>query len=76
MWGLSGHAVSEIIKLHFGKEYSGHSARRGLVTASAEKGTPIHVIKKHSRHKSTDMVLRYIDDSRGFDDSSVLALGV
>ena len=73
---LSGHAVSEIIKLHFGNEYSGHSARRGLVTASAEKGTPIHVIKKHSRHKSADMVLRYIDDSRGFDDSSVLALAV
>ena len=67
---LSGHAVSEIIKLHFGNEYSGHSARRGLVTASAEKGTPIHVIKKHSRHKSADMVLRYIDDSRGFEDKS------
>lgn len=73
---LSGHAVSEIIKLHFGKEYSGHSARRGLVTASAEKGTPIHVIKKHSRHKSADMVLRYIDESRGFEDSSVSTLGI
>lgn len=73
---LSGHAVSEIIKSHFGNEYSGHSARRGLVTASAEKGTPIHVIKKHSRHKSADMVLRYIEDSRGFEDSSVLVLGV
>lgn len=73
---LSGHAVSEIIKLHFGNEYSGHSARRGLVTASAEKGTPIHVIKKHSRHKSADMVLRYIDESRGFEDSSVIVLGV
>lgn len=73
---LSGHAVSEIIKTHFGQEYSGHSARRGLVTASAEKGTPMHIIKKHSRHKSADMVLRYIDDSRGFIDSSVAVLGV
>lgn len=73
---LSGHAVSEIIKLRFGKEYSGHSARRGLVTASAGKGTPIHIIKKHSRHKSADMVLRYIDVSRGFDDSSVAVLGI
>lgn len=73
---LSGHAVSEIIKIHFGHEYSGHSARRGLVTASAEKGTPMHVIKKHSRHKSADMVLRYIDESRGFEDSSVAVLGV
>lgn len=73
---LSSHAVSEIIKLHFGREYSGHSARRGLVTASADKGTPMHVIKKHSRHKSADMVLRYIDESRGFEDSSVSVLGV
>lgn len=73
---LSGHAVSEIIKQHFGSEYSGHSARRGLVTASAEKGASLHVIKKHSRHKSADMVLRYIDDARGFEDSSVAVLGV
>ena len=73
---LSGHAVSEIIKLHFGKEYSGHSPRRGLVTASAEKGTSIHIIKKHSRHKSIDMVLSYIEDSKGFEDSSVTMLGV
>lgn len=73
---LSGHAVSEIIKSHFGSEYSGHSARRGLVTASAEKGTPMHIIKKHSRHKSADMLLRYIEDSRGFEDSSVAVLGV
>lgn len=73
---LSGHAVSEIIKSHFGNEYSGHSARRGLVTASAEKGTPLHIIKKHSRHKSADMVLKYIDDAKGFDDSAVTMLGI
>jgi len=73
---LSGHGVSEIIKRHFGEKYSGHSARRGLVTASAEKGTPMHIIKKHSRHKSANMVLRYIDDSKGFEDSSVKVLGV
>lgn len=73
---LSGHAVSEIIKQHFGEAFSGHSARRGLVTASAEKGTPMHIIKKHSRHKSADMVMRYIDDARGFEDSAVAMLGV
>lgn len=73
---ISGHAVSEIIKRHFGKDYSGHSTRRGLVTASAEKGTPMHVIKKHSRHKSADMVIRYIEDTKGFEDSAVSILGV
>lgn len=73
---LSGHAVSEIIKQHFGDRYSGHSTRRGLITASAEKGTSMHVIKKHSRHKSANMVLRYIDDAKGFDDSAVKVLGI
>jgi integrase len=73
---LSGHTVSAIIKAYFGEEYSGHSARRGLVTASAEKGTSIHVIKKHSRHKSADMVLRYVDNAKGFEDSAVSVLGV
>ena len=43
---LRGHTVSEIIKLHFRNEYLGHSAKRGLVTASAEKGMLIHMIKK------------------------------
>jgi hypothetical protein len=42
---LSGQAVSKIIKFHFGNEYSGHRARHGLMTALAEKGTPMHVIK-------------------------------
>ena len=73
---LSGHTVSNIIKKYFGNNYSGHSARRGLVTASAEKGTSIHTIKKHSRHKSADMVLRYVEAAKGFDDSSVITLGV
>lgn len=73
---LSGHTVSSIIKKYFGQNFSGHSARRGLVTASAEKGTSIHIIKKHSRHKSADMVLRYVEAARGFEDSSVSILGV
>jgi len=73
---LSGHSVSAIIKEHFGSNYSGHSARRGLVTASAEKGTPMHIIKKHSRHKSANMVMRYIDDAKGFEDSAVAVLNV
>jgi|ERR1051326_2892930 integrase len=73
---LSGPAISDIIKKHFGDEYSGHSTRRGLITASAEKGTPIHVIKKHSRHKNVNMVFTYIEHAKGFDESSVITLGV
>lgn len=73
---LSGHGVSEIIKRHFCAEYSGHSARRGLLTESAEKGTSIHVMQKHSRHKTANMLLHYIEKAKGFDDSSVSVLGV
>lgn len=73
---ITGEGVSNIIKKYFGDEYSGHSTRRGLITASAEKGTPLHIIKKHSRHKHPHMVFRYIEDSKGFEDSSVNILGV
>lgn len=68
---LSGHSVLAIIKRHFGEKYSGHSTRIGLITASTDKGGPIHIIKKHSRHKSSDMVMRYIEDAKGFEESSV-----
>jgi len=73
---LGGETVSDIIKIHFGEEYSGHSARRGLTTASADRGTPIHIIKQHTRHKSADMILRYVDAATGFENSSVSVLGL
>lgn len=73
---LSGHSVNNIIKEYFSDEYSGHSCRRGLITSSAQAGAPIHIIKKHSRHKSADMVLHYIEEAKGFDDCSTSVLGV
>lgn len=44
---LSGHAVCKIIKEHFGEEYSGHSARRGSVTASAAMGATMTGAHSH-----------------------------
>jgi len=73
---LSGHSVSEIVKIHFGEEYSGHSTRRGLLTDAAEKNTPLHIMKKLSRHKSSEMVLRYAEAAKGFTDSAVSILGM
>ena len=73
---LTGHAVAEVMKRRFGGEYSGHSLRRGLVTAVAEKGIPLHKIQQHSRHKSVDIVMRYIERVEGFENSSVRTLGV
>jgi integrase len=73
---LTGHAVAEIMKRLFGKEYSGHSLRRGLVTAVAERGASLHKIQQHSRHKTANMVLRYIEHVEGFDNASSVTLGI
>lgn len=73
---LSGHSVNQVLKDHFGEEYSGHSTRRGLLTDAAERNTPLHIMKKLSRHKSSEMVLRYAEAAKGFEDSSVSVLGV
>lgn len=71
---LTGHAVAEIMKKYFGDKYSGHSLRRGLVTSIAEKGSPLHKIQHHSRHKTANMVLRYVEHVEGFENSSALTL--
>jgi integrase len=73
---LTSHAISVLMKQYFGDEYSGHSLRRGLITALAEKGIPIHKIQQHSRHKSADMVIRYIEKVDGFDNAASNALGI
>lgn len=73
---LSGHSVSHIMKRLFGKEYSGHSLRRGIITETARKGVPIHEIQKFSRHRSVDMVLRYAEKAKGFEYTPATALGV
>jgi site-specific recombinase XerD len=73
---ISGHAISDIIKRHFGEEYSGHSTRRGLATAAADAKTPIHLLKKFGRWKGADMPLRYMESANGFEDSAVAVLGV
>lgn len=73
---ITGHSVARIMKKHFGKEYSGHSSRRGLVTSVAEKGIPIHKIQQLSRHRSADMALEYIEKAEGFENASAPVLGI
>lgn len=73
---LSGHSVSHIMKRLFGKTYSGHSLRRGIITETAIKGVPVHEIQKFSRHKSVDMVLRYAEKAKGFESTTGKVLRV
>ena len=43
-------------------KYGFHSCRRGGATAAAEKGIPIHLLKRHGNWRS-DAVYQYIEDS-------------
>lgn len=73
---LSGDAVSIIYKRHFGIDYSGHSARRGLITEEAKRGISPFQIAKHSRHKCLNSVMKYVEVQEGFDHSTAAKLGV
>ena len=41
--------------------FSGHSLRRGLLTAAAENQVPLAELMRHSRHKSVATALSYIE---------------
>ena len=49
-------------------EYSGHSLRAGFVTSAAAHHARLDKIMEVTRHKSTDMVLRYIRRADAFED--------
>ncbi len=72
---LSGRFVAKIMNYQFGKDYSGHSLRRGLVTSVAEKGIALPKIQQLSRHKTLNMVLKYIEHVEGFENASTINLG-
>ena len=42
------------------KHFGAHSLRAGFITSAAEKGVPLHIIMKTSRHKSADVARGYI----------------
>jgi hypothetical protein len=65
-----------VYKLHFGDKYSGHSARRGLITEEAEKGVSLFQIAKHSRHKCLNSVMKYVEVQEGYEHSTAVKLGV
>lgn len=48
--------------------YSAHSLRSGLATAAATAGAREDVIRKQTRHRSSQGLARYIQTGRGFED--------
>jgi integrase len=56
--------------------YSGHSLRAGLVTQAALNGVPEYAIMQQTRHKSAEMLRRYIRDANVFRDNASARLGL
>jgi len=50
---------------------SGHSLRAGFITSAALGGTPDWKIRGHSRHKSADMVAKYVRAAAQWNDSTI-----
>lgn len=79
---LSDKAVSLIVKeyanaIGFEKsEYSGHSLRAGLATTAAMAGKDERTIMQQTRHKSAEMVRKYIRMSDMFVDNAADDIGL
>jgi integrase len=58
------------------RKYAGHSLRAGLVTSAAMNNVPEYVIQRQTRHKSTEMLRRYIRDVSLFRDNASGRVGL
>lgn len=67
--GLTDRMVARVVKKHAeaagldASRFSGHSLRRGMVTAGSEEGEDMATLMRQSRHKSVQSVLEYIEHS-------------
>ena len=74
---LTDQTVALIIKGYLmkagidSKNYSGHSLRSGFATSAAEAGAEERSIMSMTRHKSTEMVRRYIKEANLFKNNAL-----
>jgi site-specific recombinase XerD len=79
---LRDRTVALIVKRHARlagldpSKFAGHSLRAGCVTQAAINGVPEFSIMRQTRHKSSDMLRRYIRDARLFADNASARLGL
>jgi integrase len=57
-------------------KYAGHSLRAGLVTQAAMNGVPELAIMRQTRHKSSDMLRKYIRDASLFRENASARVGL
>lgn len=79
---LSGRAVNLVVKRHVESigldpdRYGAHSLRSGFATAAARAGASEREIMRHTRHKSRQIVRRYIEECGIFQANAADKLGL
>lgn len=80
---MSGGAIATIVKNYADaaglnpSAVSGHSLRRGLATQLGRNGEPMHILMRHTRHKSEAVAREYIEAGSQFsDDNPTKRLGL
>lgn len=74
---LSDQVVAAVVKRALrragidSKGFSGHSLRRGLITAAAHKGVSLVRLRSHSRHKTVQAMMPYVEDVEIFVENPV-----
>ncbi|MEQ1711886.1 MAG: site-specific integrase [Hyphomicrobium sp.] len=56
-------------------QFSGHSLRAGYATAAASKDVPTYRIQQHTRHKTAEMVARYVREADKWGKSGLKGVG-
>lgn len=80
--GLTARAVAEVVKARASAAgfdpamYSGHSLRSGLATSAAQAGKPEREIMAQTRHKSTEVLRRYIRAVTPFAANAAKGIGL
>jgi integrase len=78
---LTGQAVALIVKGiveragYDPEQYAGHSLRSGFATSAAARGTTLHNIMRHTRHKSERIAMGYIRPASVFVANATEGLG-
>jgi integrase len=79
---LSDRDVARILKKIMLKsgldasEFAGHSLRSGFITTAAKHSVPEHIIMKHSRHKTAQMIQVYTRDNSLVKDNATSMVGL
>ena len=77
---LNGQEIARRVKRYASaagldpKSFSGHSVRRGFITSASEDGSSLPEIMAVSGHKTTGMVMRYVQTSKLIEDSPARGL--